>query len=238
MIDDLEGFAAANPASAIYCVHASYESRIRELGRAIPEAPSYFLKPLAALCGSGRVVRPDGTKYLCFEGEMALLIGEDVRNVDQARARRAIVGAAAANDFGIHDFVHTDGGSLLRDKGHDGFCPVGNWIQPVDDHALLRTVVDGVECQAATISEMVFNPSYLVADLARFTTLHVGDIVLTGTPAGSQPLEPGSTVTVSLDGRSSVVSRVIGGDAVRFQGGAMPADTPQARHLAFGAPPE
>jgi 5-oxopent-3-ene-1,2,5-tricarboxylate decarboxylase/2-hydroxyhepta-2,4-diene-1,7-dioate isomerase len=238
MLVDPEDFAASNPPSAIYCVHAAYESRIRELGRLVPATPSYFLKPLGALSRGGPVSRPLGTEYLCFEGEMALLIGERIRNVDQTQAQAAVAGVAAANDFGLHDLIHVDGGSLLRDKGHDGFCPIGNWIMPVDDASMLRTVVDGVERQSAAIGEMVFDPGYLVADLARFTTLNAGDIVLTGTPAGSRPVEPGSTVTVSLDERSMVSSTVVVGDAVRFDGGAAPADTAQARLLALAKTPQ
>jgi 5-oxopent-3-ene-1,2,5-tricarboxylate decarboxylase/2-hydroxyhepta-2,4-diene-1,7-dioate isomerase len=235
---DPGSFAASHPPTAVYCTHANYRSRIAELGRPVPSEPSYFLKPLAALSRGGPVVRPAGTAYLCFEGEMALLVGRSLRDVDEATAAAAVIGMAAANDLGLHDLVHVDAGSLLRDKGHDGFCPVGDWVDPLDGTTTLSTEVDGVTVQSATLDEMLFAPGYLLADLARFTTLRPGDVVLTGTPAGSRPLVPGQTVTVRLGDRSAVSSSIVAGPVPAFGGGAPAVDTAQARLLALAEHPE
>jgi len=234
---DLEDFAAGHPPTAVYCAHANYRSRILELGRAVPAEPSYFLKPLASLSGGGPVALASGARYLCFEGEMAVLVGSNLRDVDEETARRAVVGMAAANDMGLHDLVHVDAGSLLRDKGQDGFCPIGPWVEPLDPTAVLSTRVDGRVVQSAPLAEMLFDPGYLLADLARFTTLRAGDVVLTGTPAGSRPLAVGQTVTVDLGGRSTVSSTVVGSPRPAFSGGAWGADTAQARLLALAEVP-
>jgi 2-keto-4-pentenoate hydratase/2-oxohepta-3-ene-1,7-dioic acid hydratase in catechol pathway len=223
------------PPTKIVAVHANYRSRIEELGRSLPATPDYFLKPLSSLAGDGDpVAKPAGCRYLCAEGEMALVMGRRARSVTSKAALGHLYGIAAANDLGLHDFVGADRGSLLRDKGHDGFCPVGPVVR-IDDLDLgdltLRTTVNGRPLQEAATSELLFDPAYVIADLSRFMTLEPGDLILTGTPAGSRPLEVGDEVTVALGHVSTVSNRVVAGDDSASIG-AQPADSEAARLLA------
>ena len=101
-----------------------------------------------------------------------------------------------ANDFGVHDFRHIDRGSMLRVKGQDGFCPLGPAtvdLADVDpDDLTLRTFVNGEQVQEGhTGTDLLFPFAYQVADVSRLITLEPGDVLLTGTPANSRPVEPG-----------------------------------------------
>jgi 5-oxopent-3-ene-1,2,5-tricarboxylate decarboxylase / 2-hydroxyhepta-2,4-diene-1,7-dioate isomerase len=232
---DARGRADTVRGMTIVAVHANYRSRVEQLGRPLPSTPDYFLKPASSLASDGDpVARPAGCRYLCAEGEMALVIGRRTRGVTREEALRHVRGVAAANDLGAHDFLGADRGSLLRDKGHDGYCPVGAEVplEAVEVGDLrLRTFVNDELLQDARTGEMLFDPAYLIADLSRFMTLMPGDLILTGTPAGMRPLEVGDEVTVDLGGVSRVTNRVVAG---RPQApiGAQPTDSEAARLLA------
>jgi 5-oxopent-3-ene-1,2,5-tricarboxylate decarboxylase/2-hydroxyhepta-2,4-diene-1,7-dioate isomerase len=191
----------------IIAVHLNYRSRIAQRGRT-PTAPSFFLKPATSVSATGAPIeRPAGTELLAFEGEIALIIGERVRNIAIEEAWEAVASITAANDFGVYDLRHVDKGSNLRNKGGDGFTPLGP--AAIDARAIepgelrLRTWVDGQLVQEATTAELVFPFAQLIADVSQLITLEPGDAILTGTPAGSSVVSPGQTVEVEVDAPSA-----------------------------------
>jgi 5-oxopent-3-ene-1,2,5-tricarboxylate decarboxylase / 2-hydroxyhepta-2,4-diene-1,7-dioate isomerase len=186
----------------VVAVHLNYRSRAEQRGR-VPAEPSYFLKPPSTVSEGGPVERPQGAELLAFEGEIAVILGEQARDVTREEAQRAIGWYAPANDFGVHDLRWADRGSNLLSKGHDGYTPIGPLApaREVDAGSLrLRTLVNGELAQDAGTDELIFPFAQLVADLARFMTLERGDVILTGTPAGVGPLSPGSRVEVEVEG--------------------------------------
>jgi len=187
----------------VIAVHLNYPSRAAQRGR-VPEQPSYFLKPGSSVSSSGTaIVRPKGTELLAFEGEIALIIGRRVRGIRPEDGWAAVSGVTAANDFGVYDLRHADKGSNLRSKGGDGFTPIGPNILPardLDPAALrVRTWLNGELVQNDTTAQLLFPFGRLVADLAQLITLERGDVILTGTPAGSSVVSPGDTVEVEVD---------------------------------------
>lgn len=188
----------------IAALHLNYPSRIAQRGR-VPAHPSYFLKPTTSLAFNNSVVeRPAGTELLAFEGEIALIIGKTVRRIaTPEEGWAAISGITAANDFGVYDLRYVDKGSNLRSKGGDGFTPMGpNVIDAtsVDPAAIrIRTWVNGEIAQDDTTADLTFSLGSLVADLSQLITLEAGDVILTGTPAGSSVVVPGDTVEVEVD---------------------------------------
>ncbi|MGH3226013.1 MAG: fumarylacetoacetate hydrolase family protein, partial [Streptosporangiaceae bacterium] len=109
----------------VVAVHLNHQSRVREFGARLPAAPTYFQKPTSALVGhGGAVVRPDGCRYLNYEGEVAIVIGRACRGVPPSAVADYIAGYTIANDFGLHDFRDTDAGSMLRVKGSDTMAPL------------------------------------------------------------------------------------------------------------------
>ncbi len=222
----------------VVAVHLNYHSRAAQRGRT-PSEPSYFLKPVTSLSGGGEVVRPQGAELLAYEGEIALIIGRSARHVSPAEAPAHFGWFAAANDFGVHDFRWADRGSNVLAKGHDGFTPIGpaRPADAADESALrLRTYVNGELRQEATTADLIFSFAQLVADLSRFMTLERGDVILTGTPAGTGIVAPGDVVAVELEGAGTVTSTIVEASAPLPAYGAMPKATAEARAFAAGGP--
>src|SRR5712691_4705984 len=110
----------------IICVHLNYESRRAEFQATLGPAPTYFHKPISTLnAHGGDVVRPPRCRFLNYEGEIAIVIGEHCAHVAPSEAGAYIRGYTVANDFALHDFRDTDAGSMLRVKGSDTLCPLG-----------------------------------------------------------------------------------------------------------------
>ncbi|MDE0653455.1 MAG: fumarylacetoacetate hydrolase family protein [bacterium] len=222
----------------IICVHLNHTSRVREFMVKLPPAPTYFHKPTSSLVGHrGHVVRPERCKYLNYEGEVVIVIGRPCRNVSPDAAGDYIAGYTIGNDFGLHDFRDTDAGSMLRVKGSDTMCPVGPGLVEGWDfrNKTLRTLVNGEVRQEGNTSEMTWDMHYLVADLARTITLLPGDMVFSGTPAGSRPAEPGDVVTVEVEGLGALINTVVAGPTpVRDDCGAQPSESEEVVSTAFG----
>ena len=221
----------------ILCCHLNHVSRVREFGASLPPAPTWFQKPVSALNShGGAVVRPKNCHYLNYEGEVGIVIGRVARSIALEDAHRYIAGYTIANDFGLHDFRDTDAGSMLRVKGADTLCPVGPGVVTEWDfhHKCIRTTVNGEVRQDGSTDEMAWDMHYLVTDLARLITLVPGDIILSGTPAHSRPVEPGDVVTVEVDGLGALTNHVVSADAVSDDVGAQPTATDEVLSTALG----
>lgn len=197
-------FLPVKPGKMI-AVHVAFESRAAQRGR-WPKTPSYFLKATSTLAESyGVVERPEGTELLAFEGEIALIIGTPARNVSLEDAWKHVAYVTASNDIGLYDYKVQDKGSNTRSKSRDGYTPIGPELidaQEIDPKGLrLRTWVNGEVVQEGTSSDedLIFPLAQFVADLSQHMTLETGDIILTGTPAGSSVIEPGDVVEVEVD---------------------------------------
>lgn len=187
----------------VIAVHLSYPSRAAQRGRR-PAAPSYFMKPSSSVAASGgSIERPRGTELLAFEGEVALVVGTAARRVRIEDAWRHIEWVTAGNDFGLYDLRANDSGSNLRSKGGDGFTPIGPQrfsAAEVDPTMLrVRTWVNDELVQDDTTADLLFSFPQIIADLSQHLTLEPGDVILTGTPAGSSVVVPGDVVAVEVD---------------------------------------
>ena len=222
----------------ILCIHLNYDSRRVEFRAPMLETPTYFQKPLTALNSHrGSLCRPAGHKYLNYEGEVAVIIGKPMRNVGREETWDYIAGFAPANDVGCQDYRETDAGSMLRVKGQDGFCPIGPGIVSGVDirKQTLRTYIDEKMVQEGAISEMIFPIDYIIADLARYITLLPGDIILSGTPKNSRPMNPGNLVEVEVTGLGRLSNRVVEAPAPAHKIGHQPTDTDAVRRVALGS---
>ncbi|MCE0538741.1 fumarylacetoacetate hydrolase family protein [Kineosporia rhizophila] len=229
----------------IIAVHLNYPSRVAQRGRR-PRVPSYFLKPSSSVAASGgEIERPHGTELLAYEGEVALVIGRTARRVSPEEGWAAVEAVTAANDWGLYDLRAADKGSNLRNKGGDGFTPLGPALIPAAglDPANLRvrTWVNGELTQDDTTSDLLFPFGVLIADLSQLITLEPGDVVLTGTPAGSSVAVPGDTVEVEVGVPGGVstgrlVTRVVQGTAPFADFGARPQVDDRQRAEAWGSP--
>jgi 5-oxopent-3-ene-1,2,5-tricarboxylate decarboxylase/2-hydroxyhepta-2,4-diene-1,7-dioate isomerase len=222
----------------ILCIHLNYESRRIEFRAEPLVTPTYFQKPVTALnTHRGALCRPANCQYLNYEGEVAAVVGRPMRNVAPADVWEHLAGFAPANDVGAQDFRDTDAGSMLRVKGQDGFCPIGpGLVRGVDvRQSVLRTWLNGKIVQEGKVSEMTFGIDYQLADLCRHITLLPGDIVLTGTPANSRPMEPGDVVEVEVSGVGRLQNTVVEIPAPAHVVGHQPTDTDSVRRVALGS---
>ena len=222
----------------IICIHLNYESRVREFMAKMPPAPTYFHKPISSLnAHGGTVVRPPRCNYLNYEGEIAIVIGRECRHIAPSEAAEHIAGYTIANDYGLHDFRDTDSGSMLRVKGSDTLCPLGPaLVADWDFHGKqIRTLVNGVVRQDGSTDEMVWDMHYLVADIARTITLMPGDVILSGTPANSRPVQPGDVVDVEVEGLGTLRNTIVEGSvAIRHDVGAQPSESEEVISTALG----
>jgi 2-keto-4-pentenoate hydratase/2-oxohepta-3-ene-1,7-dioic acid hydratase in catechol pathway len=226
--------------SKILATHLTYRSRAEEYRMArMPAQPSYFLKPPSSLSAHrAPVARPRGCRFLNYEGEVAVVIGERCVNVSEADALKVVRGYTVANDWGVHDFRHADRGSMLRVKGQDGFCPLGPGLVDADDvdadDLTLRTYVNGELVQEGhTGRDLLFSIAYQIADVARLITLEPGDVLLTGTPANSRPVEIGDVVAVEIDGIGRLENTVVELDRDLVPVGDQPEVSAQTLHVAL-----
>ena len=224
--------------SKIVCVHLNYESRRAEFLAELGTAPTFFHKPTTSLnAHGGEVVRPPRCKYLNYEGEIAIVIGERCKHVAPDEAGDYILGYTVANDYGLHDFRDTDAGSMLRVKGSDTLCPLGpGLVADWDFHGKrIQTRVNGEVKQDGSTDEMIWDMHDLVADIARTITLLPNDVILSGTPANSRPVEPGDVVEVEVEGLGTLRNFIVEGDVpIRDDVGAQPSDSEEVISTAFG----
>ena len=236
-LDDPVHLPPVEPTKVV-CVHLNYESRRAEFQATLGPAPTYFHKPISSLnAHGGEIVRPPRCRYLNFEGEIGIVIGERCRHIAPDEADAYIDGYTIGNDYGLHDFRDTDAGSMLRVKGSDTLCPLGPGVVAGWDfrNKHIETRVNGALAQSGNTDEMIWDMHYLVADIARTITLEPGDVILSGTPARSRPVQPGDVVEVEVEGLGVLRNTVVEGSVpVRDDVGAQPSESEEVLSTAMG----
>lgn len=235
-IQDAHHLPPAIP-TKIIAVHLNYDSRTKEFLTKLPAAPTYFHKPITALNShQGNVVRPKRCKWLNYEGEIVIIIGKTCKDVSIEEAGEYIAGYSVGNDFGLHDFRDTDAGSMLRVKGADSLAPVGPGIVTDWDfrNKMIRTYVNGELKQEDNTDNMEWNMHYLVADIARTITLVPGDMIFSGTPAHSRPVQIGDIVEVEVEGLGRLSNTITEGHTIREGVGAQPTESEEVISTALG----
>ena len=222
----------------IIAVHLNYRSRTEEFMTKLPKTPTYFHKPITAINSHrGEVVRPLGCKWLNYEGEIVIVIGRSCKNISPKDAGDFIAGYSIGNDFGLHDFRDTDAGSMLRVKGSDTLAPVGPGLVTDWDfrNKQIRTLVNGIVKQDDNTKNMEWDMHYLVADIARTITLLPGDMLFSGTPAFSRPVQPGDVVEVEVEGLGTLLNTIVEGPVpIRSDVGAQPSESEEVVSTALG----
>jgi len=197
--------------SKIVCVGRNYRDHVKEMGSELPTQPLIFLKPPSALLAPGGIVRmPPASARVDYEGELALVIGRRVRHLKPEDWRSAIRGYTLANDITARDLQAKDD-QWTRAKGFDTFCPIGPWVSDeIDPEAglTLETRVNGELRQRGSTLDFIFPIPALLAHITAAMMLEPGDLVLTGTPSGIGPLNPGDRVEVSIPGLGVLANTV------------------------------
>lgn len=198
-------------ASKVIAVGKNYAAHAAEMGGAAPDDPIIFMKPNTSIIGpEAGIVLPPSSNRVDYEGELAVVIGRPVKDVQAAKAGEAILGYTIANDVTARDQQQIDG-QWTRAKGYDTFCPLGPWIETELDPSDLEltTTVDGNVKQRSNTALMLHTVPEIVEWVSRVMTLLPGDVILTGTPEGIGPLKAGESVSVSIEKLGTLTNPVV-----------------------------
>jgi 2-keto-4-pentenoate hydratase/2-oxohepta-3-ene-1,7-dioic acid hydratase in catechol pathway len=218
------------PRRNIFCVGQNYHQHSLEFdasgynstpSNGIPERPIVFTKAPSSVVGPGDPIQAhDGlTQELDYEAELGVIIGTGGRGISAEDAMDHVWGYTIINDVTARD-VQRDHRQWFLGKSLDGSCPMGPWAVTADevDHRdlLLECRVNGELRQSAKTADLIFGIPELIATLSAGMTLHAGDIIATGTPAGvgigfdpPRFLRPGDTVQISISGLGTLTNTVI-----------------------------
>lgn len=197
----------------IVALGRNYAAHAAEHGADVPSQPLIFLKPPSAVIGPGEpIVCPPQSQQVEHEAELAVVIGRPARRVTAAHAWGYILGYTCANDVTARDLQRSDG-QWSRAKGFDTFAPLGPWIVTELDPGDLAVTcrVNGQVKQQASTADMVFKIAQLVEFITAVMTLEPGDVILTGTPEGVSPIQPGDVVEVEIQGIGALRNPVVAG---------------------------
>lgn len=190
--------------SKVLCIGLNYQMHAEEMNKIIPDEPLMFMKPPTAVIGPGDAIElPPQSELVHHEGELAIVIGRGAKKLQPQESSGVILGYTCANDVTARDIQRREK-RYTRGKGFDTFCPLGPAVATADsfvpaDHTVVLEV-DGEERQRSRLNDFIFGIEYVVAFVSQVMTLHPGDVILTGTPHGVGPLEPGNVVSVEIDG--------------------------------------
>jgi 2-keto-4-pentenoate hydratase/2-oxohepta-3-ene-1,7-dioic acid hydratase in catechol pathway len=186
----------------IICIGENFAERAREQGSEIPDIPSLFLKPSSSVIGpNDKIILPPQSHWVEHGAELAVVISRTGRWIPPERVFDYVLGYTAGNDITARDLQQKDG-QWTRSKGFDTFCPLGPWIEtdldPAD--ALITCHVNGGMRQMASSRDMIFSIRQLIVFISSVMTLDPGDVIMTGTPAGTSPLQAGDIVKITIEG--------------------------------------
>jgi 2-keto-4-pentenoate hydratase/2-oxohepta-3-ene-1,7-dioic acid hydratase in catechol pathway len=211
---DVRLLAPVLPRSKVVGIGRNYAAHAAELGHDLPSEPLMFLKPNTSVVGPGDpVFYPAQTRDLHYEGELAVVIGRICRDVAPERVAEVVYGYTVGNDVTARD-LQTSDVQFTRAKGFDSFCPLGPWIETELDTSDLRvqTHLNGDLKQDGSTADMIFDVATLVAHVSSVMTLLPGDVILTGTPEGVGPMNPGDEVDVTISGIGALTNKVVARD--------------------------
>ncbi|GLW57721.1 fumarylacetoacetate hydrolase family protein [Kitasatospora phosalacinea] len=187
----------------------AYPTSIAELG--------VFLKANSSVIGPGRdVLLPYRDLRTDQEGELAVVIGRTAHHVPAADALSHVFGYTCLLDITVRS---TEDRSTR--KSYDTFTPLGPWITTADevpdpDALDLRCAVAGEQRQHTSTADLIFGVAELIAYTSSVMTLHPGDVIATGTPAGVGPIRHGDRITVDIERIGRLEVGVDGGRATPY----------------------
>lgn len=201
----------------IVCVGKNYKEHAEELGGTLPEFPLIFLKPASAIIFSGdKVIYPSFTENLHYEGELVLLIGENLKDADLETAERAIIGYTVGLDMTARD-VQFDamkkGNPWTISKGFDTSAVLTDFVLKKDYQLTLNEKiilkVNGTVKQNSELNKMVYKPAEVVKYISSLMYLEKGDLIFTGTPAGVGRVVKGDKIEAEVTSITNLETEII-----------------------------
>ncbi|KAF5357888.1 hypothetical protein D9756_001204 [Leucocoprinus leucothites] len=189
----------------IVAIGRNYAAHAKELGNKPPKEPFFFLKPTSSYVPSGGKVEIPRGIVAHHEVELGLVIGKKGRDIPAAQADSYVAGYTLAVDMtarNLQNKVRKAGLPWSSAKGFDTFTPIGQVLlnkDIPDPHNLrLSLAINGEIKQDGSTGDMIFRIPQLIEHVSSIMTLEEGDLLLTGTPEGVGPVEPGDKVLCAL----------------------------------------
>lgn len=205
------------PTGKVVCVGSNYAKHIQEMGSVTPDEPVLFIKPETALCDMRQpLALPEGLGSVHHEVELAILIGNTLKQASDEHVEKAIAGYGVAIDLTLRELqgkLKKAGQPWEKAKGFDNSCPISGFI-PVGDfksdpqNSRLTLKINGDVRQDGTTADMIHKIIPLISYMSRFFTLRAGDVILTGTPDGVGPLSSGDELEIALNG-AGISTRIL-----------------------------
>ncbi|MFH5883206.1 fumarylacetoacetate hydrolase family protein [Halalkalibaculum sp. DA3122] len=202
----IPGLSPALEINTIFCIGRNYVEHIRELNNEQPDEPLVFLKPITSLLFNGGTIQlPRKSADVHHEVELVVAISKKGKNIAPGRALEYVAGYGVGIDITARDLQHQakkSGHPWSVAKGFDTFAPISSFADanagknPQDLDLTLE--VNGTVRQRGNTSLMIFPIKQLISYLSEVFTLHPGDLIFTGTPAGVSPLKKGDQVKATL----------------------------------------
>lgn len=218
------------PVRNLFCVGWNYLShyeegvgRRQELERELPEHPAFFTKATTSVTGPfGNIEHnPAVSDNMDYEGELAIVMGREGKDIPESEAMGYVFGCTVANDVSARDLQRKHGGQWFKGKALDASAPIGPWIVTMDEIPDIQALdielrLNGTVMQSSNTKNMIFSISRLISELSKGMTLLPGDILLTGTPEGvgwmRQPpvfLKGGDEIAVTVGGIGTISNTVV-----------------------------
>jgi 2,4-diketo-3-deoxy-L-fuconate hydrolase len=219
---DLRLGACVGQVGKCVAIGLNYADHAAESGMAVPPEPVVFNKWTSCLSGPNDDVQiPRGSVKTDWEVELAVVIGQGGRYIDEANAMAHVAGYCVMNDVSERDYQLNRSGTWDKGKGFDSFGPLGPWLVTADEvpdpqQLDLWLEVDGQRMQSGNTRTMVYQVPFLVSYLSRFMSLQPGDVITTGTPPGvgmgKKPpvfLRAGQTMRLGVQGLGEQLQRTV-----------------------------
>ena len=197
------------PSKAL-CIGLNYRDHAKEFDLPIPTSPVVFMKPASAVLAPGaEIIRPTMSRRVDFEAELVVVIGKKARHVPAIKAFDYILGYTCGNDVTARDLQPKEGQWTVA-KSFDSFMPLGPWIETEVDPSNLavEAYLNGEKKQSSSTANLIFGVPELVEFLSSVMTLEPGDVIMTGTPSGVGPMNPGDEIAVEIEGIGRLVNTV------------------------------
>jgi len=198
--------------SKVICVGLNYKDHANELKLEIPKTPVLFLKPPTCVIGHmENIIYPEHmSKQVDYEGELAIVIKKECRNVSEKESKNYILGYTCANDVTARDLQPKNGQWTIA-KSFDTFLPLGPIITDEIDpnNSNIKTYLNGQVVQSSNTNNFIFPVETLVSYISSIMTLKPFDVIITGTPSGIGPMKQGDVVEVEIEGIGRLTNYVI-----------------------------
>jgi 2-keto-4-pentenoate hydratase/2-oxohepta-3-ene-1,7-dioic acid hydratase in catechol pathway len=211
-INQVKLLAPCNPSKYVG-IGINFHKTAGKMNVPIPKIPILFLKPTTSVIGpNDKIVLPNVSSKIIHEGELALVIGKEAKDVLEEKAREYLFGFTCTNDVSDISAFEEDHGNPTRTKGRDTFGPLGPWIETeVDpDNLMIEVSVNGRIRQYGSTSDFIFGINKIISFASNVMTLLPGDIIATGTPPGTDKIKPGDVVEVKIEKIGTLRNSVVG----------------------------